>query len=374
VNLEALPEAFAAAMEQGSLLPAPLGNGELGNEILSLKVIIPVGRVVFARGGGSYPVDPDLEAAVPFADTYRAVLDGWEVRAAVDPAYARELIIGGLPRTRLPLLLGLMALAAGLVAVALRQVRREKELARLRSEFVSRVSHELRTPLTQIRMFAETLLLKRVRSVAEEEKALRVIDRESRRLSHLVENILQFSRGERGDLRLSPRPRLLEPFVEELVEEVRPLADRVNLALDLEPGLEASVDGDALRQVLLNLLDNALKYGPAGQTVTVGLGAAGPRRLRLWVEDQGPGVPESQRERIWERFHRLERDRRSAVAGTGIGLAVVRDLVRQHGGEVWVEAAHRWGREARGARFIVELPRIVGESEVPAAHPVEAAP
>jgi signal transduction histidine kinase len=109
------------------------------------------------------------------------------------------------------------------------------------------------------------------------------------------------------------------------------------------------VDADALRQVLLNLLDNAVKYGPRGQEVAVTL-AREDGRLRLAVEDEGPGIPPEERERVFERFHRLERDRASPVTGTGLGLAVVRELVARHGGRCAVE------RGRFGARVVVELP------------------
>src|SRR5213076_2188456 len=245
-----------------------------------------------------------------------------QVQVALRPDLAPKLVIGGMPRSNLPMLLSLLALTAGLVVAALLQLRREYELSQLRADFVSGVSHELRTPLAQIRMFSETLLLGRVRSDEEQVRSLEIIDQEARRLTHLVENLLHFSRSERQLTRLSPAPA--------------PLA--------------ALVDADALRQMLLNLLDNAVKYGPAGQTVTLGL-SVGEGRARICVDDQGPGVPAADRERIWDQFWRLERDRGSAVAGTGIGLSVVRELVALHGGRAWAEDA-----PGSGGRFVIELP------------------
>ena len=106
--------------------------------------------------------------------------------------------------------------------------------------------------------------------------------------------------------------------------------------------------------MLLNLLDNAVKYGPDGQTVTVGTDPTAGDRVRLWVQDQGPGVPAADREHIWDQFWRLERDRGTAIAGTGIGLSVVRELATLHRGRVWVEVA-----PGGGARFVVELPAAV---------------
>jgi signal transduction histidine kinase len=132
----------------------------------------------------------------------------------------------------------------------------------------------------------------------------------------------------------------------------------------------APVDADALRQMLLNLLDNAVKYGPAGQTVTLGL-TANDGRARIWVDDQGPGIPAADRERIWDRFWRLERDRGSAVAGTGIGLSVVRELVALHGGRAWAEDAPTSSGRA-GSRFVIELPLVPRAHAAPGAGRVPA--
>src|SRR5438445_12247258 len=124
--------------------------------------------------------------------------------------------------------------------------------------------------------------------------------------------------------------------------------------------------------MLLNLLDNAVKYGPPGQTVTLGLTVT-DGRARICVDDQGPGIPPAERERIWERFWRLERDRGSAVAGTGIALAVVRELAALHRGRAWIEDPP--GGHAGGARFVLEEPAAAPPAAAPAAEryaPAEA--
>jgi two-component system phosphate regulon sensor histidine kinase PhoR len=218
-------------------------------------------------------------------------------------------------------------------------------------EFLASASHELRTPLTQLRMFTETLRLGRVRSEDERRQALQVIDREARRLTLLVENLLQFSRVGRRLPRPSVAPCELGPLLAEVVDGFQPLAAAAGARLRTQasPGLWAEVDADALRKVLTNLLDNAVKYGPRGQQVDVRLERSGDR-LRLIVEDEGPGIPAADRERVFERFHRLGRDRASLVAGTGLGLAVVRELVAIWDGRCWVEAGSRGG-----ARVVTEL-------------------
>src|SRR5947208_3063666 len=166
----------------------------------------------------------------------------------------------------------------------------------------------------------------------------------------------------RLQVQVALRPGLapLAPLVSEAAEGFAPLAAArgVTLCTELTDGVVAPVDADALRQMLLNLLDNAVKYGPSGQTVTLGLTVA-DGRARVSVDDEGPGIPAAERERIWDRFWRLERDRGSAVAGTGIGLSVVRELVALHGGRTWVEDAPASERgDPAGSRFVIELPLV----------------
>jgi signal transduction histidine kinase len=349
VALPALGEWLGRAFARGPLLPAALGRGTVTNASVSLAVHDHAGRQRFR----SQPQEwPELQVEKPFGDTYGGVLEGSVVRASLDPRDAGRLVIGGLPRTRLPALLALVGLSGGLLLTAVVQLRRERDLQRLRAEFVASVSHELRTPLTQVRMFAETLLLDRVRSPEERQRALEIVDKEARRLAHLVENLLVFSRAERGVVPLAAERRDLAPLVQETADTFRPLLSGTGVSLEARctEGVRAAVDADAFRQVLLNLLDNAVKYGPRGQTVRL-LAEPHAGGARVAVEDQGPGVPARERERVFERFHRLDRDRLGPAAGTGIGLAVVRDLVERHGGSCRVEDA-----AGGGARFVVELP------------------
>ncbi len=338
------------------LLPIPLTGGVAYDSLGSVIVMEADGRELY-RSPVQYA--PTFAARDSFEEP---VMGGIRVQVALRPDLAPKLVIGGLPRSNVPMLLSLLALTAGLVVAALLQLRREYELSRLRADFVSGVSHELRTPLAQIRMFSETLLLGRVRSELERVRSLEIVDQEARRLTHLVDNLLHFSRSERQATRLSPAPAPLAPLVREAVEAFAPLAAARGMSFhaELTDGLVAPVDADALRQMLVNLLDNAAKYGPVDQTITVVLEAV-DRKARIRVEDEGPGIPAADRERIWDRFWRLERDRGSAVAGTGIGLSVVRELVALHGGRAWVED----GRAGHGACFVLELPLAQQPETVP---------
>jgi len=353
LRLEALPSFFASSLAGGPLLPAALAKGKekVGNVFLAVAVRDPRQAVTF-RSRAPFP--DGVTVHVPFGETYGGVLAGYVTDLTLDTLAAPLLVSGGLPVSRLPFLILLLVLSAGFTAAAILQLRRERTFLRLREEFVASISHELRTPLTQIRMFAETLLFARTRSEGEERRALAIIDREARRLSHLVENVLVFSRASRGVLSLSPEDRLLAPLLREVVETFHSVVEarQVRLRLDLDENAAGRVDVDAMRHVLLNLLDNAVKYGPVGQEVTVGLHRCRDL-VRITVDDQGPGVAPADRDRVFERFERLARDRVSTVAGAGIGLAVVRDLVAGMEGRCSIE-----DREpaAPGARFVVELP------------------
>ncbi|MFL5457564.1 MAG: sensor histidine kinase [Myxococcales bacterium] len=342
-------EGLKKVMAHYAILPPSLTGGvpndSVSNDsIFSARVFDGNGHLIFKSG-------------VQYPDTYTGYykLDyfgGLKSVIALRPTLARKLLIGDLPSERLPLLLGVLALSTALAAIGVMQLRRESELARLRSDFIASVSHELRTPLAQVRMFAETLLLGRVRNEDERLRSLQIVDQEARRLTHLVENILQFSRAEREAIRLAPVPSELASQVREAVEAFTPVARsrHVTVQTALENDVVCLVDPAALRQILLNLLDNAVKYGPLGQTVTITLRRLGDR-ARIIVDDEGPGIPPEHRERIWEPYQRLDSAVSAAVAGSGIGLAVVAQLVALHHGRAWAEAA-----PGRGARFVVEIP------------------
>lgn len=344
------PPSMQKVLLKSAILPPSMTGGQPNDSILSIVVSDGMGHEIF-RSVAQYESPFRSSHTIEYLGSLRT-----EVTLRDD--VADRMLIGGLPRSRLPLLLGVLTLAVALVVTGIAQLRREAELQRLRADFVASVSHELRTPLAQLRMFAETLLLGRVRSDSERSRSLTIIDQEARRLSHLVENILQFSRAERRSLHLSLVEEELAPHVRDAVEVFSPVARarQVSVETVVAGGLHAAIDAGAIRQVLLNLLDNAVKYGPAGQRLRVTLAREGSR-ARIMVDDEGPGIPASDRVRIWRAFQRLERDVNSAVAGSGIGLAVVCELVLGMGGKGWVEEAP-WGR---GARFVVELPLTRGD-------------
>src|SRR5688500_6862105 len=259
---------------------------------------------------------------------------------------------------------GVLLLGFGFAAAAALGLRRQYKLAEARRTFVAAVSHELRTPLAHVNALSETLLMGRAESPEQAERWLRAIHREGRRLSVLTENVLMHARGEQRGIRAAPQWTDVGAVVRDAVSLVEAQAQArsariviAGTAVDDTLGVGGWVDAAAVRQIVINFIENALKLGPDGQTVTVTLdderrGAAGSAGglLRLRVDDEGPGVPHADRDRIWQPFVRLA-EGGSAPAGTGLGLSVVRQLVAELGG--------RWSVcdvPGRGARFSVELP------------------
>ena len=365
VNRQELGTWLQQSFDNGNLLPQSLAGGAITNEYVYLRFADNSDSALF-ESGNRY--DPYLRISKSLQDEYNGIFKEHTVSASIDPAIAESLVIGGLPRSRLPVLIIVLIMTVGLLVAAIRQLQQERSIIRMRTNFVSEVSHELRTPLTQIRMFAETLLFNRVRTDDDRQRALEIINREAQRLIHLVENVLQFSNGHSKKRQLLAEQQLLQPIVERVIEEFGPLSEqaRANIVCHFAENAVAKVDADAVRQILVNLLDNAVKYGPANQTIRVDV-TQSSARIRLAVTDEGPGVPREEQERIWGGYYRLNRERRSAIAGTGIGLAVVRELAALHGGRSWVESDN-----GGGARFVVEFPSA-SQQKTPSAEAKTAA-
>jgi len=339
---------ISEVLAEPAVLPPTL-VGDTPNDSL-FRVIVTNGAGQTVRGdpvGGrdEYVGRADLEPV--------EVYGGLSVELRLADATARRLVIGGMPRSRLPEALTLVALTALLLGVAALQLRRGQELVRLRERFVANVSHELRTPLQQILLFSDLLRLGRVADEAERAGALAVIHRETGRLIGLVENVLAFSRLDRDEATppLHVRDTALLELTRDVVESFRPMAEERGARLEVG-GEEVVVEGDpgALRRVLINLLDNAVKYGPDGQTIRIVVGRSGGAG-RVSVEDEGPGIPDDARQRIWEPHVRLERDEERGRSGHGVGLAIVRDLVERMRGRVSIDDTRDGG-----ASFSIVLP------------------
>ena len=352
--------AFGRAFREEALLPEAFTGGWPNEDIFIARVLGPRGNVIYESSADEYartPVRHDLDES----------LGGMILELGVRPEAVGQLVSGGVPRSRMPYVVALLVLTSGLLLTAVWQMRREAELAELREDFVSSVSHQLRTPLTQIRMFGETLMLGRVRNEAERLRAAEIIVDEANRLTHQVENVLLFSRGARDALNVNLVVADLSGLVESVAESFEPLARAADVTVErrIEADIAGMTDVGATRQAVLNLLDNAVKYGPAGQAIEIGLQRTSDTddpRATIWVEDEGPGIPSGQQDRVWDAYVRLDRDRASATTGSGIGLAVVREVIEAQGGTVWVEKGRR--SPDAGARLVIELPLATDSREV----------
>ncbi len=229
---------------------------------------------------------------------------------------------------------------------------RIRQLENTRREFVANVSHELRTPLSLIKGYVETLLDGAKDDPETAARFLQTIERHSNRLNNLIEDLLTISRLESGQITLNLQTIPLREFAGTLLEEMRGRATEKKVILEnqIPKGLEGRADPDRLEQVLVNLVENAIKYGRAGGRALL-RGRAIEGGVELCVADDGPGIPAQARERIFERFYRVDRARSRESGGTGLGLAIVKHIVQSHGGKVWVES-----EPGQGARFYFTLP------------------
>jgi two-component system phosphate regulon sensor histidine kinase PhoR len=219
-------------------------------------------------------------------------------------------------------------------------VTRLKQLENLRREFVANVSHELRTPLSLIRGFTETLLDGAKDNPELNTRFIQKIDKQSSRLLYLIEDLLSISQLESGRVALNIQPVNLRDLAQRVLEDLaaKAAATQATLRNDIPADLLARADAGRLQQVFYNLAENAIKYGKTGGLVTVAARPSGPLRLEVTVSDDGAGIPPESRERIFERFYRVDRARSRETGGTGLGLSIVKHIVQAHGGEVWVES------------------------------------
>jgi signal transduction histidine kinase len=311
-----------------------------------IAVLDPEGRTVYSHA----PVDDAEQVlSVPFGET----LPDWRLAVYQAPGAAPRQAV----RRQVMLFTGalgvlVVVIVAGIV-MTWRLMRRETEMARLKSDFVANVSHDLKTPLSVIRMFGETLEMGRVTGEDRRRDYYRVITRESERLSRLIDNVLDFSRIEGGRQTYEMAPTPVEPVIRGTLEAFAyPLAQQgfkveVNVAPDLP---EVTMDADAVGQALANLVDNAIKYSGDDRVLTVDARVV-DGRLVIGVADHGLGIAPEERERIFEKFYRVGRSDTQGRRGSGVGLALVRHIAHAHGGDVMVESA-----PGKGSRFSLRLP------------------
>jgi len=228
-----------------------------------------------------------------------------------------------------------------------------RRLERVRRDFVANVSHEFKTPLTAIQGFAETLLSGALDDTANRTRFVEIIREHARRLARLTDDLLKLSRIEAGRLELEIRPIRVAALVNGCVETARFKAEEkgIRIQVDLQESVPAvRGDGAQLGEVLQNLLDNAVAYTPSGGQIEVRARSDG-HEVIFTVTDTGIGIPESDLERIFERFYRVDSARSREAGGTGLGLAIARHIVDAHGGRIWVESA-----VGQGSRFHFSVP------------------
>jgi signal transduction histidine kinase len=244
-------------------------------------------------------------------------------------------------------------LGAGLLLV-FSNVRREMHLSRLKSDFVANVSHELKTPLALVRLFAETLEMGRVQSPEKAQEYYHVINKESQRLTQLINNILDFSRIEAGRKEYRLAPTNVGRIVASVLETYRFQIEQQGFTLEeaVAPDLPlVEADGEALTQALLNLVNNAIKYSRDDKHILVEARRDGAS-VRLSVRDRGIGVAKPEQKKIFDKFYRAEDSLVHETKGSGLGLSLVRHIAEAHGGSVEVESA-----PGKGSTFTLLLPR-----------------
>jgi signal transduction histidine kinase len=295
----------------------------------------------------------ELTSEESLALTFRTFPIPWKLLVshpeikALEKSAQREILFYGILLT---VIVALMLLGAVLIA---RDISRESETNRLKTEFVNNISHELKTPLTLIRLYGETL--KRKDNLTNEEKkdCYEIITKESERLSHLINNVLDFSRIEMGRKEFNFTKGYLQDVIRETLESYRYHLEKKGFAIhsDISGDLtEMNFDGEAIASVLINLLSNAMKFSPKEKEVTVKLfGDKGNAVLQ--VADKGIGISQKEISKIFQRFYQAENKIASEARGSGLGLTLVKNIVEAHKGRIEVES-----EPGKGSTFSVILP------------------
>jgi two-component system phosphate regulon sensor histidine kinase PhoR len=244
------------------------------------------------------------------------------------------------------------------VTVALTDVSELRRLRRIRSEFIDNLSHELRTPLTTMRLLAESLALEAKRTEVSQRVTDMIgrVDLETARLVQMVDELLDLASIEGGEAPLNIAPTDLGAVVDETIERLRSYADhhQVRLRADLpadEMARTVPADGGRIGQILVNVIDNAIRYSPEDGEVVVHVRPA-DTEVVIEVSDQGAGIAQADLERIFERFYKGDRARSRGRGGTGLGLAIARHIAERHGGRMWARS-----EPGKGAQLFLALPR-----------------
>jgi two-component system phosphate regulon sensor histidine kinase PhoR len=333
-------------------------SSSVSNGTLSTSVFVNLpsylGRTI-TIAGRQFPSDPEGEPlATATSSTFPAL--------SVTLTLAHPEILEARQRRKTWIFASLITVATlttlGAFIATFRASERQRQLALQQSEFVAAVSHELRAPLAAVRLLAEELIDLPSEHAPRREEYHRLILREARRLGLLVDNVLRHSRLERRGPELEPTRLDLSQHITSVVEALQPTAQERNVSLEVhlpDAPVEAHADSQAFTQILVNLIDNALKHSPPSSTVNIALTQSMtpplPGLAVVRVQDRGPGIPAADHARIFEAFVRRGSELRRETPGVGLGLAIVRQLVHAHQGSVRVDS-----QPGHGACFTVELP------------------
>lgn len=336
-TLQAERDRFRAVVEG-------IGDGVVAVDTAGcIRLMNTAARDLLARpdGGDGVP----LGTLLPTIDVTTLLREG-------DLSPAVELELPGPPLRRVLVHASRTTVEDGAVLL-LEDVTEVRRLENVRRDFVANVSHELRTPVSVIRASAEALIDGGLDDKARATRFAGALHRNAERLSRLVSDLLDLARIESGRQALLVRPVRVGELVDDIVLGLQPVLDerRHTLVVDIDDSIAVLADKSGLEQVIANLLDNAAKYTPQVGQIAIRAHVDG-EVVRIEVEDNGPGIPPEHRDRVFERFYRVDAGRSREMGGTGLGLSIVKHLAAIMGGDVRVE-----GAAPHGARFVVELPR-----------------
>ncbi len=345
VNRQQLIHKLTISLNKAPILPRVLADGKATNQMLTVNMQDHLGNSLV---GTPFPYKQSLVATKALKGEYSGIFRDHIIHVAINADSTEQLIIGGLPDNNLTAVISTMVATFMVFIISLLQLKKEQRLNQLRKNFVAEVSHELRTPLTQIRMFSEMLLQGKTRNSQEKNKYLSIIHRESLRLNNLIENVLKYSETQaQRPIQLDSQD--LAPIISNIINDFLPIAKEKNVILKVDiESCHIPIEIHALKQIILNLLDNAVKYGPEKQTISIQAKKT-DHKYRLSITDQGAGIPANRQQQIWQAYYRLPGEHEAAIAGTGIGLYLVKQLAHQMKAKIWVK-----NQAEGGSQFILE--------------------
>lgn len=234
------------------------------------------------------------------------------------------------------------------------QIKQLKKLDKIKSNFLNITTHELRTPISAIKGYIQMILKQKLGEINEEQKkSLEIALRNANRLDHLIQDILDISRLDSGRMRFIPEQTNIKTMIKEIVETMQALADKKHIKINtmLEENLpDLTIDGERIQQVIINLLNNAIKFSQDSSNVNINVRKE-QEDILFKVQDFGRGIPEDQKENIFEAFYQVKSNDDKKLGGVGLGLAISRGIILAHGGRIWVESTLD-----KGSKFSFTLP------------------